>query len=51
MTPVEKAKDACSRRFWRFVHNAIAHPLMEVLPERWGTWLHDTTAEKAFIAQ
>ena len=37
------------RRFWRFVHNVIAHPLMEVLPARAGDWLHDTTARLAFI--
>ena len=37
-----------TRRIWRFVHNAIAHPLMEVLPERLGTWIHDETARLAF---
>jgi hypothetical protein len=36
------------RRFWRLVHNCIAHPLLELLPERWGTWLHDRTARLAF---
>lgn len=39
------------RRLWRFVHNVVAHPLMEVLPERWGEWLHDETARRAFIDQ
>jgi len=38
-------------RLWRFVHNVIAHPLMEVLPDKWGDWLHDSTAERAFIKQ
>ena len=37
-----------ARRLWRFVHNAIAHPLLEILPERAGTWLHDETARRAF---
>lgn len=37
------------RRLWRFVHNVVAHPLMEVLPDRWGDALHDWTATKAFI--
>ncbi len=36
------------RRFWRFVHNALIHPLMEFLPERLGTWLHDDTAKRAW---
>lgn len=31
-------------RFWFAVHNLIAHPLMVVLPERWGTAFHDWTA-------
>lgn len=35
-------------RFWRFVHNVFAHPLMEVLPAHWGAILHDATALKAF---
>lgn len=35
-------------RVWRFIHNAIAHPLMVVLPERWGTWIHDETARRAW---
>ena len=39
------------RRLWRFIHNVVAHPLMEILPMKWGDWLHDTTAEKAFIEQ
>jgi hypothetical protein len=34
--------------FWRIVHNCVAHPLLEILPERWGTWFHDWTARKAF---
>ena len=36
------------RRFWQFIHNAVAHPLMEVLPDRLGTWVHDETAKRAF---
>lgn len=33
-------------RLWRLVHNVVAHPLMEVLPERYGTILHDWTAQQ-----
>lgn len=40
-----------STAFWRFVHNVIAHPLMEILPESAGDWLHDETARRAWIAQ
>lgn len=36
------------KRLWKFAHNAIVHPLMEVLPERLGGWLHDRTAARAF---
>ncbi|WP_158627678.1 hypothetical protein [Corallococcus sp. AB038B] len=43
MTPALRA------RLWRFVHNVVAHPLMEVLPEAWGDALHDWTARRAFI--
>lgn len=35
-------------RLWKFVHNAIVHPLMEVLPEDLGDWLHNQTGEAAF---
>lgn len=35
-------------RLWQFVHNAIVHPMMEILPERIGTWLHDETARRAW---
>lgn len=35
-------------RLWQFVHNAIVHPMMEILPERLGTWLHDETARLAW---
>ena len=41
-------KTPCYRRFWRVIHNVVAHPLMEVLPDRLGDWLHDMTAAKAF---
>ena len=37
-----------SQRIWRFVHNVVAHPLMEILPDRLGTWLHDETGSRAF---
>jgi len=40
-----------SPRFWRFIHNVVAHPLMEVLPESIGNWLHDETGRRAFIEQ
>jgi len=39
------------RRFWRFVHNVVAHPLMEIIPEKMGDDLHDWTAKLAFIKQ
>lgn len=35
-------------RVWRFIHNVVVHPLMEVLPQRWGDYLHDVTGQKAF---
>jgi hypothetical protein len=35
-------------RFWSFIHNVFAHPLLEILPERWGTRLHDETARRAW---
>lgn len=35
-------------RVWRFIHNVVAHPLLEVLPAHWGAILHDATAMKAF---
>lgn len=40
-----------AQRFWQFVHNVVAHPLMEVLPTRVGDRFHDWTAQKAFIEQ
>lgn len=36
-------------RFWRFVHNVVAHPLMEVLPKSIGDRLHDETAKRMNI--
>ncbi len=33
-------------RFWRVVHNVVAHPLIEILPERYGTAFHDWTADR-----
>lgn len=41
-------KTLAYRRRWKLIHNLIAHPLMEILPEWLGTWIHDKTAEKAF---
>lgn len=35
--------------FWRRVHNLVAHPLMEVLPDDWGDWLHEVTAKLALL--
>lgn len=35
-------------RLWRFLHNVVVHPLMEVLPATWGDYLHEKTALKAF---
>ena len=34
--------------FRSFVHNALVHPLMPFLPEKWGTKLHDRNAAWAF---
>ncbi len=42
---------AMNPRAWQFAHNMFAHPLMELTPEVVGNWLHDMTAERAFIAQ
>ena len=39
-----------TRWVWSVVHNAIAHPLLVVLPTRWGNALHDWTAERAWPA-
>jgi len=33
------------RVLW-FPHNFFAHPLMAVLPESWGTWIHNITIPK-----
>lgn len=35
-------------RLWQIAHHLIAHPLMVVLPDRWGTWFHDETAKRAW---
>jgi hypothetical protein len=33
--------------FWRFIHNAIIHPLIGVFGERkWIQFLHDSTGER-----
>jgi len=34
--------------FKSFVHNCIVHPLMQFLPQKIGTKLHDSNAEWAF---
>jgi hypothetical protein len=39
---------AMTRWLWSAVHNAIAHPLLVVLPARYGTALHDWTAARAW---
>jgi len=39
-----------SRWLWAF-HNLVAHPLMVILPERYGTNIHDTTALWAETAE
>ena len=36
------------RWFKSFVHNCIVHPLMQFLPQKIGTKLHDSNAEWAF---
>jgi hypothetical protein len=40
-----------TKRLWMFVHNVVAHPLMEVLPRRWGDAFHDWTAKKATMEE
>jgi hypothetical protein len=37
-----------NKRIWRFIHNVIVHPMMEILPDDLGDWLHDETAALAF---
>jgi hypothetical protein len=32
-------------RFWKFVHNVIAHPMLEVWP-RAGEWIHGWTGKR-----
>jgi hypothetical protein len=33
--------------FWRFVHNALIHPLIGILGERrWVNFLHDWSGKK-----
>ncbi len=44
-------QEETQRRIWRFVHNVVVHPLMEVVPDRWGDWLHDLTGRKAFPSE
>jgi hypothetical protein len=35
-------------KFWSVVHNCLAHPLMEILPEKVGARIHDWSASKAY---
>jgi hypothetical protein len=37
-------------RFWRFIHNVVAHPAIEFLPKELGDELHNKTAKKMEIA-
>ena len=39
---------AAKQRFFRVFHNVVAHPLIEILPEKWGVLLHDWSAAKAW---
>jgi hypothetical protein len=41
-------RNSLTRRFWQFVHNVIAHPLLEFLPRGAGSAFHDWTGGKAF---
>lgn len=34
------------KRFWWFVHNAVAHPLLAIGPFEWAMRFHDWTATK-----
>ena len=37
------------RSFWRFVHNAVAHPLMALsFGARWSDRFHDWTYEQGW---
>ena len=42
---------AILRRVWGIVHNVVAHPLLEVLPEKAGSAFHDWTARRAYHEQ
>jgi hypothetical protein len=33
-------------RLWWVIHNAVAHPLIAVFPQRWAFKLHDYTSHK-----
>jgi len=44
MTTMQNIKE---RILW-LPHNLIAHPLMAVLPIRWGNWIHDKTIPPDF---
>lgn len=35
------------RKFWRFIHNVVAHPLLETGTE-WANRFHDWTADRAW---
>lgn len=39
-----------NRKFWIFIHNVVAHPLMSLSGEaKWADRFHDWTAEKAWL--
>ena len=38
------------QKFWRIIHNAVAHPLLAFEGE-WAERFHDWTAEKAWPKQ
>lgn len=42
----EQGRPVAAHHFWWFVHNAIAHPLIAVLPVGWTFAFHDYTSSK-----
>lgn len=45
-SPVPIGGNAPKSRAWWFFHNAVAHPLIGLLPVSWAFKLHDLSAEK-----
>lgn len=46
-----KLTDKAKSRFWKMVHNGVAHPLMAgpwLTEPKWVIRFHDWTAEKAW---